>query len=373
VIVHKVTTLPDTALTAKPLNPDDNWTGVETADKVALFARNGALQLVASLHTDHAGDAQYLVSGLLGGRAYRVSRGGETVVASQQILDGDNTLYFEAPAGYYQIFPLALSKLVLQTDFLQPILPGTSYRYDFNIPGYAGAYVWTVAEGALPPGLTLTPAGVLSGVTSQAGDYTVTIQAQDAAAPASLARVGLTLHVWSASSTLTLGVAGATATQALFRYGRRGLNALQRCMLTLSDVADFSNIAENFVDQGGAAVRSYVAGTASPLAAGTVYYLQVSCGVGQASDQFITTAATAPQALSIPIAVSTIPYRNVATVQVEYGTSPQLGGSVAQPCTGSCRIWIPAMSGTLLYVKRVFLDASAQIVAQSAVLPFLVP
>jgi len=129
IIVHKVATQPDTNLTAKLLTADWKWTGVQTQDKVVLFARYGNTPVTATIRTDHPGIAQYLIAGLQGGLVYRVyritaprqprggSRGGEPIpgyeVVRQPVADGDNTLYFEAPAGDYLVFPETMSGLII--------------------------------------------------------------------------------------------------------------------------------------------------------------------------------------------------------------------------------------------------------------------
>lgn len=56
--------------------------------------------------------------------------------------------------------------------------PGVTYTQTFTATGQPGPYTFTVSAGALPPGLTLSPAGVLSGVTPLAeGPYDFTIRA----------------------------------------------------------------------------------------------------------------------------------------------------------------------------------------------------
>ena len=55
---------------------------------------------------------------------------------------------------------------------------GAAYSQTFTATGGAGAssYAWSVATGTLPPGLALSAAGVLSGIPTAAGNYTVTLQ-----------------------------------------------------------------------------------------------------------------------------------------------------------------------------------------------------
>jgi hypothetical protein len=103
--VHKITRnyTTDSMLTASPLNPDANWTGVQTADKVALFARRGILRNSLSVTTTYSGTAQYLIAGLAAG-TYTVTLDGRPIAGSPfKVADEDNSLYFESAAGAVSI------------------------------------------------------------------------------------------------------------------------------------------------------------------------------------------------------------------------------------------------------------------------------
>jgi hypothetical protein len=96
--VHKVATQPDTSLTVTALNPDANWTGVQTTDKVVLFARGGTTQTaLTGFTTTHSGTAQYLIGGLTTG-VYTVTVGG-VVKWTGAVADGDNSVEFESTSG----------------------------------------------------------------------------------------------------------------------------------------------------------------------------------------------------------------------------------------------------------------------------------
>ena len=57
---------------------------------------------------------------------------------------------------------------------------GTSYSQQFTATGGTGTYIsWTVTSGSLPPGLTLSTAGILSGTPTQTGLFSFTIQVAD--------------------------------------------------------------------------------------------------------------------------------------------------------------------------------------------------
>jgi hypothetical protein len=64
-----------------------------------------------------------------------------------------------------------------------PTLPsgtlGVAYRQQITASGGTGSYVFSVASGTLPAGLTLSPGGLLSGTPTTLVSSTVTIQATD--------------------------------------------------------------------------------------------------------------------------------------------------------------------------------------------------
>jgi len=98
-IVHKVSaSMSKTTLTAAALNPNANWTGVQTTDKVAMFARGGQTYGGLSFTSTHSGIAQYLIAGLTPG-TYNVMVSGIPVLLNAPVNAGDNTLYFESVAG----------------------------------------------------------------------------------------------------------------------------------------------------------------------------------------------------------------------------------------------------------------------------------
>jgi predicted extracellular nuclease len=91
---------------------------------------------------------------------------------------------------------------------------GDPYAYTLTVIGTAPTTV-TVAAGALPPGIVVSPAGVLSGVPTAVGDFGVTLRATNAFGSADLAT---TLHVTKGTSAVQVtavpdpAATGATVT-----------------------------------------------------------------------------------------------------------------------------------------------------------------
>jgi len=61
---------------------------------------------------------------------------------------------------------------------------GQAYRAPLNASGGTPPYVWSVSSGALPAGLTLSSAGVISGTPTVSGSSSFTIQVKDSSVPA---------------------------------------------------------------------------------------------------------------------------------------------------------------------------------------------
>ncbi len=73
---------------------------------------------------------------------------------------------------------------------------GTPYLLTLNAVGGTGPYLWSITGGALPPGLALSAAGMLSGTPTASASFTFTAQAVDIAGAA-------------ATKAMTLVVTGA--------------------------------------------------------------------------------------------------------------------------------------------------------------------
>jgi hypothetical protein len=87
----------------------------------------------------------------------------------------------------------------------------TAYSYTLAAAGGTGYYTWSLTSGTLPPGLSLSTAGVLSGLPTLGGSYTFTIKATDTASTTASRTFtlaissGLTITTTSPLSDATLG------------------------------------------------------------------------------------------------------------------------------------------------------------------------
>jgi len=90
---------------------------------------------------------------------------------------------------------------------LPPGCAGEFYSHTLTLLGGVGPFTFSIAGGSLPNGLTLSPAGVISGVIDPTafGDFVITVQVQDNAGNIK-------------QKNLLIGACGATASSTLPAY-----------------------------------------------------------------------------------------------------------------------------------------------------------
>ncbi len=79
------------------------------------------------------------------------------------------------------IVPAALS---ITTTTLPSLRTGTNYSTSLDASGGVRPYSWSLVSGSLPPGLSLSAAGFISGIPTSAGTSDFTVQVSDSSAPA---------------------------------------------------------------------------------------------------------------------------------------------------------------------------------------------
>ncbi|MBL8961103.1 MAG: putative Ig domain-containing protein [Gemmatimonadetes bacterium] len=82
--------------------------------------------------------------------------------------------------------------LAIDTTTAIPAVVGEAFSHTFTATGGSGPYVWSIGDGALPQGVGLSPAGVLSGTPNVVEQRTFTVRVTSGTATASR---GVTLAV----------------------------------------------------------------------------------------------------------------------------------------------------------------------------------
>jgi hypothetical protein len=89
----------------------------------------------------------------------------------------------EGPGGATVTPITVIAPLAVATTSLAAAQQGSSYTTNLAAVGGHTPYTWSLASGALPPGLTLKPTGVISGTPSKAGTYPFTVEVTDSSSP----------------------------------------------------------------------------------------------------------------------------------------------------------------------------------------------
>src|SRR5687767_6133936 len=84
------------------------------------------------------------------------------------------------------------SPLTITTASLPAGVVGSAYSQTLAASGGTSPYSWTVSVGSLPPGLSLSAAGVISGTPATAGSSTFTVQATDSPSQTATKQLSIT-------------------------------------------------------------------------------------------------------------------------------------------------------------------------------------
>ncbi len=106
---------------------------------------------------------------------------------------------------------ITAAPLNIVTTSLPEAKTGSQYSQSLEATGGVSPYTWNVANGQLPPGLTLNPqTGVISGTPTATGTFTFTVQVADSAGSTDTSQLTLTVSAPLAIQTTSLepGVVG---------------------------------------------------------------------------------------------------------------------------------------------------------------------
>jgi hypothetical protein len=89
------------------------------------------------------------------------------------------------------MYPLTISTALTAATI------GGPYNESLTASGGTSPYTWTLASGSLPPGLSLSESGTISGVPTTAGTFTFSVQVRDNAFATATQSLNLTIAVFS--------------------------------------------------------------------------------------------------------------------------------------------------------------------------------
>ena len=133
-----------------------------------------------------------------------------------QVTDGISA----APASF--TINVLLATLTFTSNTMPTAGFGRPYSQLLPVTGGTLPYMATLTAGSLPPGLTLSSAGVLSGTPASAGSFTFTVNVMDSSTPAQSATQTLTIAVnnlFITTTALPNGVVGVPYNAAISTDG----------------------------------------------------------------------------------------------------------------------------------------------------------
>jgi hypothetical protein len=96
--------------------------------------------------------------------------------------------------------------LSILTSQLQPATAGVAYAQGLSAAGGQAPYTWGLKSGGLPPGLTLSADGIISGTPSTNGDFSFTAEVTDSSAASASMQLTLTVGVPGPPPVLLSGI-----------------------------------------------------------------------------------------------------------------------------------------------------------------------
>ncbi len=179
----------------------------------------------------------------------------------------------------------------------QPTLPagtaGTAYNQTLSTSGGAAPYSYSVVSGALPTGLSLTTAGVLSGTPGVAGSFAFSIKVSDA-------------NGFSATQAYTLTIASAVpAPVAANDTGATLVDTALTLAVTGNDTGSIDSIAIATAPSHGTATVDGVRLVYTPapgyVGVDSVHYTAVGAGGSSAPAVVTITVNARPIAVSVTV------------------------------------------------------------------------
>jgi hypothetical protein len=141
-----------------------------------------------------------------------------------------------------EVVPVPSGLAINTTSLPSPVL-AHAYSFPLTASGGSTPYSWSLLSGALPKGLTLNPAGSISGTPTVAGTFPFTVHVKDAASHSASANLSLKVLAPSPAVGITSPTRGSTVSSSIVVSG------------TASDSVSISSV-EVSVDSGSFAYAS---------------------------------------------------------------------------------------------------------------------
>src|SRR5215467_1936438 len=273
----------------------------------------------------------------------------------------------ESHANPQQPVPLGITSNSVPSAKVQ-----TAYAATLLATGGTAPYTWSLASGSLPFGLSLSSsAGQISGMPSQAGNSSFTVQVTDSSSPAQTAKVQLSITV--AAATATLQIASTTIPSGQVRL------AYSTTLMATGGMAPYSwGINSGSLPAGLSLNAATGQITGTPAQSGS-YSFAVQVKDSSNPAQVVTEAlnTTIAPAAATPLTITTQSLANgqqgltySATLNATGGTTPytwsissgQLPQGTSLNPTSGAITGTPSQSGAFYFTAKI-VDSSSPVLS----------
>lgn len=237
---------------------------------------------------------------------------------------------FSATNNYSLVVNAPPVIIVLSPSTLPNGTSGVNYSQTMVATGGVGPYTFAITSGALPNGITLSSAGVLSGAPTQAGAFNFTVTATD-----DLGMKGTQAYTLVINQAVPVAVNDAAATLA---------NQAVTIPVTVNDGGIITSIAVTSTPLHGAVAVNGLNAVYTPAANffGTDIFTYTVTGPGGTSAPATVTITVSP--LAVPVAAA----HSAATMAGHATTIDTAAGATGGPFTGAAIVTPPAFGNATI-------------------------
>ncbi len=226
------------------------------------------------------------------------------------------------------------SSIVVLPVSLPTVTAGTPFSQTLTSSGGSAPYIYSLSSGTLPPGLSLTSAGVLSGTTTQRGGYSFSVRSLDSLGAFTIKNYTGTVQ----AAPLSISPVAATAIQSV---------AFSQAINAIGGVAPHTFLLETGAFPAGISISSagVISGTTAAVGNYPVTIRVTDASTGPGShfevENFTLTVSPPP---SVSIAVAPASVSEDGATNLTYTVTRSL--NISSPTTVNITTTGTATSGT---------------------------
>lgn len=145
--------------------------------------------------------------------------------------------YVDSSPATQAVVVSSVGSLSVASASLPSGMVGSAYQAQLSAAGGAGSYTWPLVSGSLPPGLTLSSSGVVSGTPAAAGTQSFEVQVGDPGPPAQQATGTVSMTVNPPAALTPTLMPSTRTTVATFGNRRITLTIPSGCVAPSSELA----------------------------------------------------------------------------------------------------------------------------------------